>query len=121
MDALRQHMTSTNVRASLRRAYREIEDVCENAPVSESDEKRLAGIAEQLRYFAEGGSMDPEASASPDPDTLDTIRDHLVEVSSEAEGDVAAHLERVCDELLFAISVLYERLEKQRRMENEPG
>lgn len=114
-------MTPTNVRTSLRRAYEGIEDVCENVPVPESDEKRLAGIAEQLRYYAEGGSMDPEASASPDPDTLDTIRDHLVEVSSEAEGDVGTHLERVCDELLVAISVLNERLEKQRRMENETG
>lgn len=109
----------TNVRAALRRASEEIEDVCETTPVS--DEERLAGIAEQLRYLAEGDPRDPEALAFPDPGALDTIRDHLSDAIEEADGDAATRLERTRDEILLAISTLDDKLEKQRATRNEPG
>lgn len=116
---LRQHMPPSNVRACLRRASEEIEEICENVPVSESVEKRLAGIAEQLRYLVDGDSTDPEALARPDPDSLDTIRDHLTDVISEVDEDTATHLERARDEVLLASSVLADRIEKERKIGNE--
>lgn len=111
-------MTTSGVRTSLLRASEEIEDICEHNPVAESTEKRLAGIAEQLRYLAEGDPSDPEAMARPDPDSLDTIRDNITDLIAEVDDETATRLNRSRDEVLVAISVLSDRIEKEHRIDD---
>lgn len=106
-----QFMSSREVRANLRRACKEIEDTCED--LSLSDEEYLRKIVEQLRYLNGVDRQDPEALAFPDPDSLDTIVENLGDVISDVEGDAAVRLERAREELLLAISMLKDRLERQ--------
>lgn len=109
-------MSSSNVRGCLRRAYEEIEGICDDPQVAEDHKQGLTGIAEQLRYYVEGDWRDPEVLVHPDPGTLDTIRDHLTEIEAETEGDAATRLGRAREEVLLAISVLEDRRKKQREM-----
>lgn len=109
-------MAADTVRGCLRRAANEIEGVCEYDQVDESDENRLKGIMEQLRYHLNGDREDPEAVVSPDPNALETIATRLGEVVTSTDGDVAARLSRARDEVFLAMSLLDDRLEKQRNV-----
>lgn len=107
-------MARAEIRTNLRRACEEIEYVCEAEPLPASD--RLRGIAEQLRYHADGGWADPEAVVMPDPGVIESIRTHLVDITEDLEGeiDVTMHLDRACDELLVTAVKLSESRERHR-------
>lgn len=104
-------MAVKNVRATLRRGCDELDRAGELADDAAAD--RVAGIEEQLRYVADGSTVDPEALVFPDPDALDTIQDTLADLIDEADDEAQLHLERARDELLQAISTLEDELEKQ--------
>ena len=108
-------MTTTNVRANLRRAREEIEEARESSRLSESAEKRLERIAVQFRYLTEGAWTDPEAVARPDPAMLETVGDHLAEIGDEVNDDVAVRIENAREEISDTVSVLDRRLERQHR------
>lgn len=113
-------MASRSVEGRLRRASEDLADICETVELPDVTEQRLRGKAEQLRYLADADPVDPEAVANPDPDSLDTIREHLTAAMDEVDEDTAVRLERVCGEVLGAISILVERREKQRHVRDEP-
>lgn len=107
-------MARAEIRTNLRRACEEIEYVCEVESLPAGD--RLRGIAEQLRYHADGEWSDPEAVVIPDPEVIESIRTHLVDITEELEGesDVTMHLDRACDELLVTAVKLSESREGPR-------
>lgn len=107
-------MARAEIRTNLRRACEEIEYVCEAEPFPAVD--RLRGIAKQLRYHADGEWSDPEALVMPDPEVIESIRTHLIDITDEleTETDMAMHLDRACDELLVTVVKLNESRERPR-------
>lgn len=107
-------MARAEIRTNLRRACEEIEYVYEAEPLPAGD--RLRGIAEQLRYHTDGEWTDPEAVVTPDPEVIESIRTHLVDITEEleTETDIAMHLDRACDELLATAVKLSESRERPR-------
>lgn len=107
-------MGSDAVRARLTAARDEVRAACEG-PIAGDVEDRLSGLAEQLDYFADGCSTDPEATSRPAPGVLDSIEDHLSEVADAADDDaVAGHLDDAVGQLRRAIPAADGRAKGQR-------
>lgn len=108
-------MKSGNIRTHLKQASEEVEHVCGTAAVSDVEDQ-LTGIAEQLRYVAEGDVDDPEALAIPERGALDTIQSRITEVIDRTENEeVAACLSRARQQLLLVIMTLDDQWKRQHQ------
>lgn len=108
------HMKADSTWTHLREASSAIERAVDL--VEASDVKgRLIGKAEQLRYFIGGDPEDPEAVASPRPDTLDTIQSDITAIMEVVDDDAADHLREARKQLLLTIVTLDDRRRKQHQ------
>lgn len=111
-------MKITNIRKHLALAAAEIEDACE--VLGSTDEaSRLASIGEQLSYYVEGDTTDPEASVYPSPGSLDTVQRRLDEVAERVDDDATPHIRQARSHLLQVIVALDDQLTKQREFSAE--
>lgn len=107
-------MKTNNVRKCLREASESIQCAADAAD-EPGVKSQLVAIADQLQYFVEGDSTDPEAEATPRPDTLDTIQSKLTGIMEEGDDDVTEHLREARKQLLLTIVTLDDRRRKQHR------
>lgn len=108
-------MKTNIVRKCLREASESIQRAADAAE-SPGVTARLTGIADQLHYHVEGDPRDPEATATPRPDTLDTIQSTIGEITDDVDdSDVTDHLQDAQQQLVLTIVTLDDWRQKQHQ------
>lgn len=105
-------MKISSTRNSLKKASKAVQQGIESAEPEVA--RRLSGIAEQLEYYIEGDPSNPEAHASPQPGTLDTIQSNISDIIDTCEDQhVSSHLTEARKHLILTIVTLDNRRRKQ--------
>lgn len=112
-------MRSHYIRKHLQQAAQDVERVSDNDAVSD-DRALLAGLAEQLNYFAEGDTADPEATVQPDRGVLDSIQHRLSTVIDRTDDEPCVdRLRNAREQLLLVIMTLEDQWQNQHRIASE--